>query len=95
MTTKTLQTIELDAGAVLNLVKTVLPVLETAGVVGGPVGLGVSAAAGLLLPLLAQIPTGELMTVGQQAELFHRAANLLAGLDGPQWRVSSAAASPA
>lgn len=89
MTEQTKQTVILDAQVVLNTVRTVLPILEAAGISAGPAGLGVSAAAALLLPLIAMIPTGELITVAQQAELAHRVANLM-DFTGPQWVVSTA-----
>ena len=57
----TLQTIQINASMALDVIKTMLPVLEAyvpaIAAMGGPIGLGISAAS-LLLPLLSKIPSG-------------------------------------
>ena len=88
MTDETKATITMDAQAVLNFIQTLLPILESGGIaIPGPVGLGVSAAAALLFQLLAQIPTGTIISVTAQAELAHRITNLM-DFSGPQWKPS-------
>lgn len=89
MTETTKQTVVVDAQAALTFIQTILPILEAAGVATGPTGMAVSAAAQLLLPMIAQIPTGKLITVAEQADLYHRAANLM-DFSGPQWVPSNA-----
>jgi hypothetical protein len=91
MTDATKATIQMDAAGALKFIQTMLPILEGAGVaVPGPVGLGVSAAAALLVPLIGQIPTGTVVSVAEQANIMHRLGNLL-DFSGPQWVPSKSA----
>jgi hypothetical protein len=89
------QTVEIVAEDALNVIDTVLPFVEKAlpavAAVGGPIGLGVSAAAALL-PLLNQIPTGTVITVAQQSALAARIAALPNMFSGPEWKPRPATA---
>jgi len=85
----TLQTIEINAVMALDVIKTILPVLEAyvpaIAAMGGPIGLGISAAS-LLLPLLAKIPSG-VISIEEQAALEHRIMTLQTiAFSGPQWQ---------
>jgi hypothetical protein len=87
MTTK--QTIQMDAALILGSVKTILPALEAAipavAAAGGPIGLGIAAAGGLLT-LLGQIEIGGVMTVDEQAALSARiTAAMQGGFKKPEW----------
>jgi len=91
--TSIIQTIEVDGEKLIAFVNNVLPVLETAvpalAAAGGPVGLGVSAAAALL-PLLEQIPIGPTYTVEMQQNILNRVqAITLLDFSGPQWKKST------
>ena len=94
MTPETKQIIVTDASAALKFIQAVLPILEAAGVATGPAGLGVSAAAAFLIPLIAQIPTGTIITVEEQLSLFQRAGKLM-DFSGPEWVPSTAPQTPA
>lgn len=89
-----LNTIEVDAGIALDVIRKALPYLETffpaAGAAAGPAGLAIAAAAALL-PLLKSIPTGGVISDAEQAALLARIMNIIAnGFQGPQWQVSTA-----
>jgi hypothetical protein len=92
------QTVEIVAEDALNVINTVLPFVEKAipvvAAAGGPVGLGVSAAAALI-PLLQQIPTGTVITVAQQSALAARIAALPSLFSGPEWQPRPAPAAGA
>jgi hypothetical protein len=94
----TFQTVEIVAEDALNVINTVLPFVEKAmpvvAAAGGPIGLGVSAAAALL-PLLQQIPTGTVITVAQQSALAARIAALPGMFTGPEWKPRPALPAPA
>jgi hypothetical protein len=83
------QTVEIVAEDALNVINTVLPFVEKAiplvAAAGGPIGLGVSAAAALI-PLLEQIPTGSVITVSQQSALAARIAALPSLFSGREWQ---------
>jgi ABC-type antimicrobial peptide transport system permease subunit len=86
----TIQTIQMDAQAALDFIKSALPILEATipavGAAAGPIGLGVSAAA-LLLPLLAQIPIGTVITAEEQQALKHRVQEMaLLDFSSPAWQ---------
>lgn len=82
--------IAIAAEDAVKLVKNLLPFLEAAipavAAAGGPVGLGVSAAAALV-PLLEQIPTGELVSVDEQQAQFNTVTSIVDGtaFDSPDW----------
>lgn len=83
-----IQTIEIDASQALQVIQGILPVLEqwvpAVAALGGPIGLGVSAAAALL-PLLEKIPSG-LISDADQAALAARVAALqTTAFSGPEW----------
>jgi cation transporter-like permease len=84
----TIQTIEIEAGKVLGAVQAVLPALEAAvpalAAAGGPIGLGVGAAAALL-PLLEALPSG-LISVQDQADLVQRIQSLGTAFGGKEWQ---------
>lgn len=85
----TLQTIQINASMALDVIKTMLPVLEAyvpaIAAMGGPIGLGISAAS-LLLPLLSKIPSG-VISVEEQAALENRIMALqTTAFSGPQWQ---------
>ena len=90
MTEATKTTIIVDANAALSFIRTAMPIVEAIaprGAAAGPVGAGVSAVA-LLLPLLAQIPVGTVVSVEEQASLRARMqAIVLLDFSGPQWQV--------
>jgi hypothetical protein len=94
----TVQKIEVDAQQVLNFINGILPLLEASvpavAAIGGPIGLGVSAAAAIL-PFLASIPIGTVYTVEIQQDILNRvqAINLL-DFSGPQWQKSTAPKTP-
>jgi hypothetical protein len=67
----TLQNIELGAQQALGLIQAALPVIEAIAPAGGPVGMGIGLAA-QLLPLLAKIPVGTVISVDEQASLVAR-----------------------
>ena len=84
-----IQTIEIDASKALEIIQTVLPILEAyipaIAAMGGPIGLGISAVAALL-PLLQKIPSGLISPDVQQA-LATRIVNLqTTAFSGPQWQ---------
>lgn len=88
-----IQTIQLDAGEFLQFVNGLLPTLEAAvpavATVGGPIGLGVSAAAALL-PLLSKIPIGQVYTVEIQQDILNRVQALtLLDFSDPAWKRSA------
>lgn len=88
-----IQTIQLDVGELLTFVNGVLTPLEAVlpqvAAVGGPIGLGVSAAAAIL-PLLSKIPIGEVYTVEVQQDIFARAQALtLLDFSAAQWKRST------
>lgn len=87
-----IQTIQIDASEILQFINSMLPTLEAAipavAQVGGPIGLGVSAAAGLL-PLLSKIPIGEVYTVEVQQDILTRVQALsLLDFSRPEWQRS-------
>ena len=80
------QTLELDAQAALGVINGVLPIIEAAGVAGGPAGLAISGAAALI-PLLEKIPVGGVLTVDGQAALWNRIQNIIEkGFSAPEWQ---------
>ncbi len=83
-----IQSIEIDAQKVLAAVQTVLPALEQAipvvAAAGGPIALGVSAAAALL-PLIEAIPSG-LISAEEQTDLAARINGLGSQFAGPEWQ---------
>ncbi len=86
----TVQTIQVDSAAILNLTNAILPVLETLSpaVAGNAnnIQLGISAA-NALLPLLSLIPTNSgLITAEEQiAQMTRLEAILSLGTSGPEW----------
>ncbi len=88
-----IQVIQLDVGEVLTFIDGVLTPLEAVlpqvAAVGGPIGLGVSAAAAIL-PLLSKIPIGQVYTVEVQQDILNRAQALtLLDFSGAQWKRST------
>jgi hypothetical protein len=93
-----IQTIQLDAGEILQFIDGILPPLEAVlpkvAEVGGPIGLATSAAAAIL-PLLSKIPIGEVYTVEVQQDYLNRVQALtLLDFSGAQWKRSVPKAVP-
>lgn len=93
-----IQTIEIAATEALGIIDAVLPIVEKAApfaaAAGGPIGLGVSAAAALL-PLLQKIPIGPEFTVEQQQSYLDRIKiQTLLDFSAPAWKLSTATPVP-
>ena len=86
MTAQTIQTIQVDAAALIRLTQGLLPILEAAGVATGPAGMAVAGAAAVLLPLLSSIPIGTVITPAEQLALMQRAQAL--AFAGTEWQLS-------
>jgi hypothetical protein len=89
----TLQTIQMDVQSILSFIDKILPTVETAvpaiASLGGPIGVGLSAAEGIV-SLLGKIPIGPVYTVEVQASYLQRVQALtLLDFSGPQWKPSS------
>lgn len=85
-----IQKIELTGEEVLHVVQTFLPYVEAAvpavAAASGPIGMGVGAA-GVLLGLIAKIPTGPTFTVDDQAALAARIApGQVLDFSSPDWQ---------
>jgi hypothetical protein len=89
------QTVAVDANKFLAFVQAILPVLEASipavAAAGGPIGLGVSAAA-IALPLLIQLiqqieAQGVILPADQQTRL-DQVTKALTDFTGQEWKPS-------
>lgn len=92
--------ISLDAKQGLGIVQTVLPLLESMipQVAAGSALANLIISGGeALVPLIASIPTGELISVEEQAALMARNDDIRSGnaFTGPEWQKSPLASKPA
>lgn len=93
-------TIIFRAEQALEIVRKTLPLIQAYGpaaaAIGGPVGLGISAAVALL-PLIEKIPVGELLTIDEQAALKSQVDDIVSGkaFEGSQWQKSTDTGTPA
>jgi hypothetical protein len=87
--TTVLQKVEMTGEEILAFIQTILPYLESSlpavAAVGGPIGMGISAA-GLLLTFLDKIPIGPTFTVDQQQQLRDRVQSWLLDFSQQPWQ---------